>query len=100
LFVAYHKICPEDGTPYDETGTCQKGHQLDDGLPLEMNIREGAHYTIVKQRDLSRAGSKRYSAIILTDRHYTKEVIRTVIQEATEKLKYNKFTIPAALWQW
>jgi len=25
LFIAYEKICPKDGTPYDDTGTCKKG---------------------------------------------------------------------------
>jgi len=91
LFLAYEKICPKDGTAYDESGTCQQGHQLDDGLPLEMEVREKARYTIVKQRDLSHAGAKRYSATILLDRHYTREVIRTIIREATEKLKYSNY---------
>jgi len=91
LFIAYEKICPKDGTAYDESGTCQKGHQLDDGLTLEMEVRERARYNIVKQRDLSHAGAKRYSATILLDRHYTREVIRTIIQEATEKLKYSNY---------
>jgi len=91
LFIAYEKICPKDGTAYDESGTCQQGHQLDDGLPLEMEVRERARYTIVKQRDLSHAGAKRYSASILLDRHYAREVIRTIIREATEKLKYSNY---------
>ena len=91
LFIAYEKICPKDGTAYDESGTCQQGHQLDDGLPLEMEVREKARYTIVKQIDEINAGAKRYSAIILIDRHYPREVIRTIIQEATEKLKYSNY---------
>jgi hypothetical protein len=91
LLIAYEKICPKDGTAYDESGTCQQGHQLDDGLPLEMEVRERARYTIVKQRDLSHAGAKRYSATILIDPHYTREVIRTIIREATEKLKYSNY---------
>ena len=91
LLIAYEKICPKDGTPYDEAGTCQKGHQLDEGLPLEMEVSEKAQHSIVKQRDLSSAGSKRYSATILIDRHYTKEVIRTIIQKATDKLKYSNY---------
>lgn len=91
LFIAYEKICPKDGTAYDESGTCQQGHQLDDGLPLEMEVREKARYTIVKQRDSSHPGAKRYSATILLDRHYTRGVIRTIIREATEKLKYSNY---------
>ena len=91
LFIAYEKICPKDGTPYDDTGTCKKGHVRDKGLPLEMEVREKIRYTIVNQKDVSHAGAKRYSATILLDRHYPKDVIRTIIQEATEKLKYSSY---------
>jgi len=91
LFIAYEKICPKDGTPYDDTGTCANGHVRDEGLPLEMEVREKIRYTIVNQKDVSHAGAKRYSAIILLDRHYPKDVIRTIIQEATGKLKYSNY---------
>jgi len=91
LFIAYEKICPKDGTPYDDTGTCTNGHVQDEGLALEMKVREKISYTIVSQRDVSHAGAKRYSATILLDKHYPKDVIRTIIQEATEKLKYSNY---------
>jgi len=91
LFIAYEKVCPKDGTPYDETGTCKKGHIRDKGIHLEMEVREKIRYTIVEQRDVSHAGAKRYSAIILLDRHYPGDIIRTIIQEATEKLKYSNY---------
>ena len=91
LFIAYEKVCPKDGTPYDETGTCKKGHIRDKGIHLEMEVREKIRYTIVEQRDVSHGGAKRYSAIILLDRHYPRDIIRTVIQEATEKLKYSNY---------
>ncbi len=91
LFIAYEKVCPKDGTPYDETGTCKKGHIRDKGIHLEMEVRERIRYTIVEQRDVSHAGAKRYSAIILLDRHYPRDIIRTIIQEATEKLKYSNY---------
>jgi len=91
LFIAYEKICPKDGTPYDDTGTCKNGHVRDKGLVLEMEVREKVRYTIVNQRDVSHAGAKRYSATILLDRHYRKDVIRTIIQEATEELKYSNY---------
>lgn len=90
LFIAYEKICPKDGTPYDDTGTCTNGHVRDEGLALEMEVKERIQYTIVSQIDLS-VVAKRYSATIISDRHYPKEVIRTVIQEATEKLKYSNY---------
>ena len=91
LFIAYEKVCPKDGTTYDNTGTCINGHVRDEGLSLEMEVREKIQYTIVRQKDVSHAGAKRYSATILLDRHYPKDVIRTTIQEATEKLKYSKY---------
>ena len=91
LFIAYEKICPEDGTPYNDTGTCTNGHVRDAGLTLEMEVREKRSYTIVNQKDVSHAGAKRYSATILLDKHYPKDVIRTIIQEATEKLKYSNY---------
>lgn len=85
LFIAYEKICPKDGLPY-ENGVCVAGHQRDAGLKLEMETREKIRYTIVRQMDESRGMAKRYSAIIQVDRHYSKEVIRTIIQEATLSL--------------
>ena len=91
LLIAYEKICPKDGTTYDNTGTCKNGHVLDKGLSLEMEVREKIRYTIVRQKDVSHAGAKRYSATILLDRHYPKDVIRTIIQGATEELKYSNY---------
>ncbi|MCD4843287.1 MAG: hypothetical protein K8R25_02250 [Methanosarcinales archaeon] len=91
LFIAYEKICPKDGTPYDDTGTCTNRHVRDEGLALEMKVRDKLSYTIVSQRDVSHAGAKRYSATIILDKHYSKDVIRTIIQKATEKLKYDNY---------
>jgi len=91
LFIAYEKVCPKDGTPYDDTGICKKGHLRDKGVTLEMEVREKIRYTIVNQKDVSHTGAKRYSAIVLLDRHYPKDVIRTIIQEATEKLRYSNY---------
>ena len=65
LLIAYEKICPKDGTSFDDTGTCKYGHVQDEGLALEMEVREKIRYTIVNQRDVSHAGAKRYSATIL-----------------------------------
>lgn len=91
LFIAYEKICPKDGTTYDNTGTCKNGHVRDEGLALEMEVREKIQYKIVHQRDVSHAGAKRYSATILLDRHYPKDLIRKIILEVTEKLKYSNY---------
>ena len=91
LFIAYEKICPKDGIPYNDMGTCTNGHMRDEGLFLEMKVREKISYTIVRQRDLSHARAKHYSAFILLDKHYSKDVIRTIIKEATEKLKHSNY---------
>jgi hypothetical protein len=92
LFIAYKKICPKDGKPYDDTtGTCPDGHVRDKGPTLEMEVGECPEYRIIDQTDLSKARVKRYSEKILIDRHYSKDVIRTIIQEATEKLKNSNY---------
>lgn len=92
LFIAYEKLCPKDGTVYDETGACREGHVLDEGLVLEVEAREGTRYTVVRQRDFSRPyGAKKYSATILLDRHYPKDAIRAIIEEATENIKHSRY---------
>lgn len=92
LFIAYKKICPKDGKPYDDTtGTCPYGHVRDKCSTIEVEVGERPEYTIIKQTDLSKARAKRYSAKILVDRHYSKDVIRTIIQEETEKLKNSNY---------
>lgn len=91
LLIAYEKICPKDGIPYDEMGTCCNGHIRDDGLTLEMEVKEKNRYTITKQSDVSHPGAKRYSAIILLDRHYPKDIIRTSILAATNTLKESNY---------
>ncbi|OUM85450.1 hypothetical protein [Parageobacillus thermoglucosidasius] len=91
LFIAYEKICPKDGLPFNEYGTCSAGHQRDAGIKLEMETREKIRYTIVRQMDDSNGLSKRYSAIIQVDRHYSQEIIRTVIREATLTLRNSTY---------
>lgn len=91
LLIAYEKICPQDGTPYNETGICRAGHQRDKGLTLQMEVGERIRYTITNQQDASHAGAKRYGAMILLDRHYPRDVIRAIIQEATDKLKRSNY---------
>jgi hypothetical protein len=91
LFIAYDKICPKDGTPYSDMGVCKEGHQLDKGITLEMEVRERVKYTPYRQQDVSHYGAKRYSEIILLDKHYSREIIRTIIQEVTDKLKSDNY---------
>ncbi|NPV62662.1 MAG: hypothetical protein HPY61_08545 [Methanotrichaceae archaeon] len=91
LLIGYEIICPKDGIPFDEKGCCRNGHSLDDGVKIELNVRERARFTIIKQRDLSIGGAKRYSGIILLDAHYTKDVKKEMIKDATGKLKNSNY---------
>lgn len=91
LFIAFEKVCPKDGLPFDDSGCCQNGHVRDEGIMLEMEVREKTKYTIMKQTDGSHAGAKRYTAIITIDRHYPRETIRTIIKEATETLRHSNY---------
>ena len=91
LLIAYEKICAKDGMIYDQSGTCQNGHALDNGVTLEIELKEKYRFTITQQRDVSHGGAKRYSAVILTDRHYQKDILRKIIIDATEKLKFSNY---------
>lgn len=87
LLLAYEKICPEDGTPFSEEGRCLNGHQLDRGIRLEVKVREKYRYEVLSLRDVSHGGAKRYSAIVLLDPHYGREIVREIITEVTEDIK-------------
>lgn len=86
LLIAYKLICPQDGYRFNELGLCPNNHQQDEGISLDYKVKENIEYKIYKQRDISHAGAKRYSAIILTDRHYSRESIRIIIKDATKNL--------------
>jgi hypothetical protein len=91
LFIAYDTICPKDGTPYDDTGTCSRGHVLDEGITVEFQVREDARYSLEALRDLSHGGAKRYSAIVLADRHYSRDVLRTIIGQVTDQVRSSSY---------
>jgi hypothetical protein len=91
LFIAYEKICPKDGTTYDNIGVCKEGHIRDEGLHLEMEVREKARFTIINQKDLSHIGAKRYSLAILVDKHYPKDILRDIIKQVTKHYKYSTY---------
>lgn len=90
LLIAYEKICPQDGTPFDNKGLCRNGHRLDDGIALEMTVREKVRFTIASQEDVSHGGAKRYSAKVVLDRHYPKDVVRKILREVTDRLKNSR----------
>jgi hypothetical protein len=90
LFIAYEKICPEDGTIYRE-GTCDRGHDLDEGITLEKKVREEPRYEIVRLQDISTGLAKRYKAFILLNEFYSRQAIREIIDEVTDQIKQETY---------
>ncbi|MDZ7840822.1 MAG: hypothetical protein U5R46_08380 [Gammaproteobacteria bacterium] len=87
LLIAYEKVCTQDGTPFDEEGRCAKGHELDQGIRLDVGVRQDYRYEVLKLQDVSHATAKRYSAVVLVDEHYSREVLREIVKEVTAELK-------------
>ncbi len=91
LFIAAHKICPKDGTPY-EGGRCRKcGVAASEPIKVTLNIFEEPRYDILSPQDTSIGTAKRYTATILTDPHYSKETVKEVIKAATMELRQSTF---------
>lgn len=91
LLLAYEKICPKDGTLFNDKGLCLSGHRLDEGISLEMTVREKVRATVASLKDISHGGAKRYSANILLDKHYPKDLVRDIIFRITEQLKDSRY---------
>jgi hypothetical protein len=89
LFIAYGKVCPRDGTPYNKSGVCRKGHKRKEDISV--TVKAKIRYDILDQRDLSNAGAKRYSATIFLGQVYDKKTIKNIIQDATDKLKVSNY---------
>lgn len=91
LFIAYHKICPKDGTPYLD-GRCGKcGTPASVPIEVTLKVYEEPRFTIVSLEDASWGLAKRYGAKVLTDSHYPKAVLREVIKKATWDIRQSKF---------
>ena len=92
LLIAYEKICSIDGTIYSEDlGVCKNKHSREEGIILQINAKEEPLFSIIKQKDVSNAGSKRYTATVLVDRHYTKETFQSIIQQSITILKTSNY---------
>ena len=91
LLLAYEKICPSDGTPYDPNGSCRRDHMRDEGIPLNIRSRDGVHYEIPQLRDVSHVGARRLTATVLVDPHYDREVLREIIREATREVRHSSY---------
>lgn len=55
-------------------------------LGIQVMSKSKIRYDLLKQEDISHAGAKRYSAQILIDSKYTKDEVKSVIEEVTESL--------------
>jgi len=89
LFIAYHKICPNDGAPY-KNGKCDKcGYLLSDQIELTLKVYEEPYYTILDQTESGTGITKKYSAEILTDPHYSKATLREIIKKAIKELLHS-----------
>ena len=89
LLIAYDKICPDDGTPFRDHGRCDHGHQLEPGRYIKVPVSEIPYYDVHQLQDVSHFGAKRYSAVVMVDRHgsrcYFRHVIRQCLQEIREE---------------
>lgn len=90
LFLAYQKICPIDGTPYNSEGICRCGHGQDKTLELKIRIRDGLCHEITSLRDLSNRGVRRLSANVLVNSRYDRESLRVICKAVTEKVRITK----------
>ena len=90
LFIAYDKICWQDGLPFEE-GVCPNGHSQRQELVLNYKVREDARWEVFRLKDLSHGLAKRLSATILTDRHYPEDVLRTIIVEVFQEVRTDPY---------
>ena len=90
LFIAYDKICGQDGLPFEDS-VCPNGHSQRKELVLNYKVREDDRWEVFKLKDLSHGLAKRLSATILTDRHYPEDVLRTIIVEVFQEVKTDPY---------
>lgn len=91
LLIAYHKVCPKDGSPYYQ-GHCPKcGTSASDPIELVLKVYEEPWYTLLEQQDVSTGIAKRYCANVLTDRHYSTATVREIISKVIWELRSSKF---------
>jgi len=97
LLIAYEKICPRDGTPYGHNSLCRAGHAREAGTVITWRVNEEMASERIRLMDDSTANVKRYSAFLLVDRHYERDVIRRLVTKATEQLKTETYQRPGVM---
>jgi hypothetical protein len=101
LLIAYEKICPQDGTPYDRKGVCRNGHIRESGTVITWQVNEEAVPEPIRLKDESTPFVKRFSAFLLVDRHYDRTIVRRLVAKAVEQLKnetYQRSNVMRELW--
>ena len=97
LLIAYERICPRDGEPYNSAGMCPSGHQREGGATISWRVKEDAKAESIRVKDMSTANAKRYSAFLIVDRHYDRALVRWLVADATEQLKSEKYQRPGPM---
>ena len=102
LLIAYGKICPIDGLPFGLDGSCPNGHQQDPAAKLEVPVRGPIHTETYRLEDVSHNGAKRYSAVVMVDRHASRDALREVIRDslpAVRAAEHHGNELVAARWR-
>jgi len=102
LLIAYEKVCPIDGMPFDAQGSCPDGHRRDPGAKLEVPVRGDIYAEIQRLEDVSHNGAKRYAAVIMVDRHASRDALREVMKESLPTIRgaeYHRNDLVASRWK-
>ena len=91
LFIAYSKICPNDGTPYVDGNCPECGTPASDPIELAFKVVDDLEFDLVSQDDASVGIAKRYRAEVLVNPYYSKAMVREVIKTVTWNLRQSNF---------
>jgi hypothetical protein len=91
LFISYNKICPNDGTPFqdDLCPSCQR--IVSEPIKITIDIYEDPEYTIAEQREVSFSVKKRYACNVFTDPHYPRTLIREIAKKITWEVRQSLY---------
>ncbi len=91
LFVAHHKICPKDGRSYVNGNCRQCNSPINEPIILTIKVYESPRHNILVQQENSHGNTKRYSADILTDSHYSKATLREIIKKVIWEIRVSRY---------
>lgn len=102
LFLAYEKVCPVDGMLFGPEGSCLAGHRRDPGAKLELPVCGELYAEVFRLEDISHNRAKRYSAVLMVDRHAPRDALRKVITEIIPKIRaaeHHRSDLVASRWK-